>query len=102
MLAGVVFTLYGNFVTVGPLLTEYSMIGNTLNIIIVPTLLAFYHVLLVAIVWVMHMSLIQNLTEKIENVPLIDVEKWAFDTVLLYRKFKDMYSIPLFVTISQK
>ena len=102
MLAGIVFTLYGNFVTVGPLLTEYSMIENTLNIIIVPTLLAFYHVLLVAIVWVMHMSLIQNLTEKIENVPLIDVEKWALETVLLYRKFKDMYSIPLFVTISQK
>ena len=94
--------LFGNYIAVGPLLTEYSIIENIFNIAIVPTLLTFYHILLIAIIWVMHCSLIENLTDKISNVPLIDAEKWALDTILLYRKFQGVYSIPLFLTISQK
>ena len=87
---------------IGPLLTDYSMNERILNIIIVPTLLAFYHIILVAIILAMHCALFEKLTQKVSNVPLIDVEKWALDSILLYRKFRDAYSIPLFLTISQK
>ena len=94
--------LFGTFTAVGPLFTEYSKTKNILNFLVVPSILVIYHTLFYTLLNVMLFSLFETLIERVTNAPLIDSEKWALDTILLYQKFKDAFSLPLFIVLSAK
>ena len=94
--------LFGTFTAVGPLFTEYSETQNILNFVVVPSILVIYHTLFYTLLIVLLFSLFETLIERVTNAPLIDSEKWVLDTILLYQKFKDAYSLPLFILISLK
>ena len=94
--------LFGTFTAVGPLFTEYSETKNILNFVVVPSILVIYHTFYYTLLNTMLLSLFETLIERVTNAPLIDSEKWALDTILLYQKFKDAFSLPLFIVLSAK
>ena len=94
--------LFGTFTAVGPLFKEYSKTQNILNFVVVPSILVIYHTLFYTLLIVLLFSLFETLIERVTNAPLIDSEKWVLDTILLYQKFKDAFSLPLFIVISLK
>ena len=42
----------------------------------------------------MLLSIIQKMTEKVENVPCLEVESWAFETIKLFTRLKTAFNLP--------
>ena len=84
----------GNFLALVGEFREFSMMENILNLIIVPLFPTLWLLTFVFHVgYAMLLALIQKMTEKLENVPEKDVEKWIIDNLTIFKKFEPKFSL---------
>ena len=93
-LFGLFCVIFGNYLALSPKFPEYSIIQNILNLIFAFMLPWFWSSFIAFISLAMLLSIIQKMTEKVENVPCLEVESWAFETIKLFTRLKTAFNLP--------
>ena len=82
----------GSFLTIGKLMTQYSLMENMMNHIIsyiIPFAWNRFFDTIAFFMWICH---IQTMKMKIENPPHLHRRQWIFDTITYYEKFQKHFN----------
>ena len=83
----------GQFLALEGQFSRLSMIEKMTNLLIIPVMLSWWHTALIAnSCLAMVMALAQKLMEKLENVPVKDVDLWIKDSLTLFNAFEQKIS----------
>ena len=87
------FIRLGEFLALEGQFSQLSMIETMTNLLIIPLILSCWHTAFIAKTCIaMILALAQKLTEKLEKVPVKDVEIWVKDCLTIFNAFGQQIS----------
>ena len=91
----------GDFLALEGQYSQLSMIEKITNLLIIPMVLSSWHAAFIVNVAVaMILALAQKLMEKLEKVPVKDIDIWIKDCLTLFNAFEQKIGIFCFLGIS--
>ena len=97
---GIFCVIFGSYLALAPKFSENTTIQNVSNLILAFIIPWFWSSFILFVSFAMLLAVIQKMTEQVENVPNLDLESWAFDTINLFNKLQKSLNFPCLFIIT--